>query len=363
MLPKEFDRYSKFKSVRIVNGKQKSVIVNICGEILNKNPTKDDLKNIKPEISIRELCKLPGQELKDCLLEYLKYFYYKEGKIPASLDFYKNPKYPSRELYRNVFVSWNSAIRDAGLIPNRHRQLNNKELLTYLIQFYEENGRPPVAIDFYKNPKYPGRELYRKVFKSWQNALKFVGLDIDSMIKRGYIETSDQKGRLGEIFVFDHFNEIGYDLSGENKNSSCDGICPQGYNYDVKTSYFKENGLFWRFHLDSVDIDEIEWFYLLAFNEDYTKLLFAWRIPALDLIEDIEKGQIWIHVNNLESLKEYEITEKIKHIYEKWRNNLRKWTKEEILADARSKLKIYVEPKKSDIKYDKNDYDGVLKIR
>ena len=174
------------------------------------------------------------------------------------------------------------------------------------------------------------------------------------MIKRGYIETSDQKGRLGEIFVFEHFNDIGYDLSGENKNSPCDGICPKGYNYDVKTSYFI-NSLFWRFHLDSVGIDEIEWFYLLAFNEDYTKLLFAWRIPALDLVEYIEKGQIRIGASNLENLREYEITEKIKRVYEKWRNNLRKWTKEEIVADARTKLETYVDSKKSDMKYDRND--------
>ena len=127
-------------------------------------------------------------------------------------------------------------------------------------------------------------------------------------MKRGYIETSFQKGRLGEIFVLDHFNEIGSDLSGENMNSPCDGICPKGYNYDVKTSHLSENRLHWRFHLDNFNIDEIEWFYLLAFNEDYTKLLFAWRIPALDLMKDIEKGLIDIYFNNIKNFKEYEIT-------------------------------------------------------
>ena len=177
-------KYSRFKSVRIVDGKQKSVIVNICGEIINNNPTKEDLKNVKPEISRRQLT---GQELREYLLEYLRYFYYKEGRVPITSDFYKNPKYPSWVLYRNVFKSWNNAIREAGLTPNKY--LNDEELLIYLIQFYAENGRPPVALDIYKNPKYPGRELYRKVFKSWQKALKIVGIDTDSMVRRGYIET------------------------------------------------------------------------------------------------------------------------------------------------------------------------------
>lgn len=110
----EVDKYSKFKSVRIVDGKQKSVIVNICGEIINNNPTKEDLKNVKPEISRRQLGKLTEQELKEYLLEYLRYFYYKEGRVPGTKDF-SNPKYPSRELYRSVFKSWNNAIRDAGI--------------------------------------------------------------------------------------------------------------------------------------------------------------------------------------------------------------------------------------------------------
>lgn len=110
----EVDKYSKFKSVRIVNGKQKSVIVNICGEIINNNPTKEDLKNVKPEISRRQLGKLTEQELKEYLLGYLRYFYYKEGRVPGTKDF-SNPKYPSRGLYKDVFKSWKNAIRDAGL--------------------------------------------------------------------------------------------------------------------------------------------------------------------------------------------------------------------------------------------------------
>ena len=156
------NNYSKFKSVRMVDGRQRSVIVNICGDIINRNPTKEELKGLKHEI-IRTwtLSKLPEQELKEYLLEFLRFFYDKEGRIPKTIDFYKNPKYPSSTLYSKVFKSWNNAIREAGLQPQwgGSNIYTDEELLELIIHFYEENGRPPVAIDFYKNPKYPGREL------------------------------------------------------------------------------------------------------------------------------------------------------------------------------------------------------------
>ncbi len=343
------EKWSKFITKRIVDGRTIKVIVDICGNVINNNPTDEELKHIKkyPDTGSGEIFKLQEEERKIYLLEFLRYFHYKEGRVPETRDFNGNRKYPSYVIYYKVFGSWNNAIREADFIPTKF--LNDEELLRYLIQFYEENGRPPTKIDLNRNPKYPGCRAYINRFGSCQKALKIVALDIDSMARRGIIETDDQKGRLGEIFVLAHFEEIGsIDLSGENKKSPCDGICPKGYNYDVKTSYF--NGSYWLFNFRNIDIDKIEWFYLLAFNKDFTKLLFAWRIPSSDLMEDIEKGYIIIgayknYAHNLENLKEYEITEKIKCVFEKLQNSLRKWTKEEILADARSKIKNYVESK------------------
>lgn len=42
-----------------------------------------------------------------------------------------------------------------------------------------------------------------------------------------------EKG-LVEIIVRDRFKRHPVDLAGENKGSHCDGICPNGKNYDVK---------------------------------------------------------------------------------------------------------------------------------
>lgn len=110
----------------------------------------------------------------------------------------------------------------------KRRQYTDEELLYYLIQFYEKYGRVPVRRDFENNNEYPYYNTYKRRFGSWSNALKSVGLDVDSITEKGVLETNQQKARLAEIKVINHFRQHPIDLAGENCNSPCDGICPNG---------------------------------------------------------------------------------------------------------------------------------------
>lgn len=323
------DKWSKFKSTRIVDGKLRKAVVDICGDIINRNPTEEDLKGLKKESDVRitrnNKRKLSEEEHKEYLLEFLKYFYDKHGRVPGQLDFNDNSKYPSFENYRKVFGSWNNAIELAGFMPiwGPGHLYTDEDLLEFLIRFYEENGGPPTERNFTNNSDYPGFSVYQKRFGGWQKALKLVGLDTDSMVKKGIVKTTSQKARLGELFVKDHFKEIGaIDLSGENCNSPYDGKCPRGYNYDAKTSALHID--YWTFGIDNLDRIEIEWYYLLAFNEYYTELLHAWRIPAWDLARDIEKGYIQVWSCQIERMAQYEITEKVFPMFKDWLNNIQK---------------------------------------
>lgn len=160
------------------------------------------------------------------------------------------------------------------------------------------------------------------------DTLKLVGLDVDSMVRKGVIETINQKRRLAEIFILEHFDkkEEVKDLSGENPSSHYDGICPRGEPYDVKSSAILAHNrfIFWMFNFDNSHKDEIEWYYLLAFNEDYSELLHVWRIPAWDFMGSIEKGHIKIGINNVESMKQYEIIEKLRPIFNNWLGKIQK---------------------------------------
>jgi len=251
------------------------------------------------------------------LLDILEGFFKDNNTIPTIADFSNNSRYPSFKTYYNRFGSWNNAL---GMVfdvnKGKKERYSREHLLSSLKQFYHNYGKIPVARDFVNNPEYPGLNTFQSRFGSFQKALKLVGLDVDSMIKKGIIETCQQKARLAEIKVIDHFEQHPIDLAGENCNSSCDGICPNGMNYDVKSSRLIEHhgSLYYQFGTDNKHKDDIEIYYFLAFNEDYTKLKYAWRVPG----EIVENSMFYIGTSwskfNIENMKEYEIADKINKI-------------------------------------------------
>lgn len=119
---------------------------------------------------------------------------------------------------------------------------------------------------------------------------------------------------------------------------------------DIRIRYRFRRGFcvaYWQFHFLNVDIYEIDWFYLLAFDEDYIKLLYAWKVPIDKL--HIEDAVIIIGLNitykyNVENMKKYEITDKIRPIFEKWLEDIKNQdnSKETIVREARERLRKYV---------------------
>jgi hypothetical protein len=200
------------------------------------------------------------------LLEHLRKFEKEEGRPPKEEDFKNNPKYSGFKTYHRRFGSWNNALQMAELQTKKGgvRVYTDKELLEYLKRFSDEKGRPPTEEYFKNNPKCPSYNTYINRFGGWQKALKLVGLDTDSMIKKCILETTRQKGRLAEIYVLEHFVEKeAKDLSGDNSLSPFDGICPKGETYDVKSSRLRD-GRCWAFIIDNICREDIEWFYLLV---------------------------------------------------------------------------------------------------
>lgn len=204
---------------------------------------------------------------------------------------------------------------EKGIYKDKRCEYTERQLLDILLQFYEDNGEPPTIRDFDNNSKYPNHSTYTRHFGSWSNALKLVELDVDSMIQKGILETSNRKGRLGEVLIRDHFEKYPVDLAGGNCNSHWDGICPNGMKYDVKSSGLDWTGRFWTFKTNNKYKKEIEIYYFLAFNEDYTKLKYGWRIPG----KVAEKEHFRVGLNNsyefnIENMKQYDITDKLREV-------------------------------------------------
>ena len=197
--------WSKFISVRRIDEKQMRIIVDICGDIINRNPTKDELKGLKSEIHRRQLYKLSEEERIKYLLEFLRYFYEKEGRSPEYRDFINNPKYPGSTTYVRYFGNWNNALKLAGLQINVFINCTDDELLEYLRQFYKENGRILEQLDFSNNPKYPHYAIYRIRFGSWNKAIELAGLQpfnftnkTDEELLNCLVQFYEENGRYAE---------------------------------------------------------------------------------------------------------------------------------------------------------------------
>jgi hypothetical protein len=233
----------------------------------------------------------------------------------------------------------------------RNRVYTDEQLLWYLIQFYQKYGRPPTQRDFTNNFEYPNYQVYIKRFKNWSNALKLVELDVESMVRKGIVETDQQKARFSEIIIRDNFVNPSIDLAGKNQCSPCDGICPNGKTYDVKSSGLHCDTQY-IFRTNNKHKEEIEIYYLLGFNENYTELMYAWRIPG----EIAEKDNFIVGLKsrakfNVRNMKQYDITEELREVlikygyFEKIKNYIK----------ARNKgMTIY--------EYDKQLYDGCIVV-
>lgn len=218
----------------------------------------------------------------DELLSSLNKFYKENNKVPTQRDFVNNPKYPAYSNYIYKFGTWNEALKKANLFVNqiKHTDISDNELLEFLTQFHNKNGLIPSSCDFKNNPEYPSYGTYVNRFGSWTNALKIVNLDVDTVVSQGILVNNYQKGRQAELIVINHFKESPTDLSGSNCLSHCDGICPNGLIYDVKSSKCHNigNGQF-SFNIENKYKESIELYYCLGFDETHSKLIYAWRIP------------------------------------------------------------------------------------
>ena len=264
-------------------------------------------------LSVNRYINIPEHEL----LSYLTEFHKENGKVPTQRDFLDNIKYPNFNTYIYRFGSWNDALEKANLSINqlKHTNFSDDELLKCLLQFNNENGLIPSSNDFKNNSKYPNYGTYMNRFGSWTNALKMVSLDVDSTTKLNILDNNYQKGRQAEIMVINHFKNSPTDLSGMNCLSHCDGICPNGMTYDVKSSKLHNigNGVF-HFDIRNKYKEKIEIFYCLGFNENRANLIYSWRIPN----DIINNDYLKIHISpseakfNTNNMKKFEITDKVK---------------------------------------------------
>ena len=102
------------------------------------------------------------------------------------------------------FGSWNSAKREAGLVPRRFA--TRAELLRLLRELGEELGRTPTAKDLdTRKGRMPSKSLYWHTFGSLTGALREAGFDVpvgEERLERALEQGVELARRLGRLPKF-----------------------------------------------------------------------------------------------------------------------------------------------------------------
>lgn len=280
---------NKFTSIRLTDDKQKKVIVNICGDIINRNPTKYELKDTTKHLSTKEILKLPEDEMKKYLLEFLIYFYEKERRTPLAKDFTKNPKYPSFATYQRVFENWNNAIIEAELWNKRYNPTHTCDRCG--ISFDKTTGHPTREKDKYGkwlliwdcNNCYQKYDPNSNNSKTKQEAdCRNGNLDPNSNTGIGYVAAVLIKKYLEVEDCFeltDNFNYPEYDMI-EHKDWG---------KIDVKgSSLLTENGYLCHSFCTNKN-KTADFFFCVGFDKDRKRVLAVFIIPNEEYVSKLDK--------------------------------------------------------------------------
>lgn len=110
---------------------------------------------------------------KEFLINSLRDLSLKLGRNPTSNDLGRKNIMPDRSVFELKFGSWNYSLIAAGLKVNcYYRKWTKEEVIKWLKYKYEELGRTPGIRDFDKDPRTPAKNLVRKLFGNWTNALR-----------------------------------------------------------------------------------------------------------------------------------------------------------------------------------------------
>jgi hypothetical protein len=102
------------------------------------------------------------------------------------------------------FGSWNTAKREAGLVPRRFAK--PADLIKLLRDLGDELGRPPTAKDLDEHrSSMPSKSLYWHMFGSLKNALRQAGFDVpvgEERLERAIEQGIDLARKLGHLPKF-----------------------------------------------------------------------------------------------------------------------------------------------------------------
>jgi len=119
------------------------------------------------------------------------------GRTPSQNEMDEFGKF-GKSTYCRVFGAWNEIIREAGLELNQRRGIKREELLNEIEETHKELGRVPKQSDLKSNSGKFSVNVYRRVFGSWNNALREARLDVNAEYDLDNEKLLDEIHRLAD---------------------------------------------------------------------------------------------------------------------------------------------------------------------
>lgn len=135
-----------------------------------------EFRNIETFLRTKPLPKGIKRFTKEMIKNCIDEFINIHNRVPSLKEIESVPNYPIRADFRKLYGSYNEAIKDMGYVPANVHQYTDNELEDAIFKFYMENDRPPSILEF-NNSEYPSFWCYQNRFGSWSKALVHYGLE------------------------------------------------------------------------------------------------------------------------------------------------------------------------------------------
>ena len=272
---------NKYISVRWIDGKKRKVIVDMYENIINRSPTKDDLKGLEELPSKKVLC-----ANKEYLIGYMKRFYNENRRVPMCDDFSNNPRYPCFNTYIRIFGGWNNSIKEAGLWKRRYN--NDHSCCRCGISFdeIEELGRTPIK-ECDEKGDWTGNWDCLKCWRKYDpnsdsNIQKRLANCRTGNIRSG---CTQEKGDRDVELICTLYRYIDLNKKYDNHITEIDCLDEKtGLLYQVKGLHYNSKYKRWHFgHLEREYHKKYEDMIFVCKSEDWKIVEELYRIPSWEL--------------------------------------------------------------------------------
>jgi len=113
---------------------------------------------------------------KEILIQKIQQLHIKTSKTPTVEMIKKSKEMPSKSTYYRKFGSWNNALLEAGIKPNKPKY-NRNELINYIQKLHNELEKTPTEEEMLNDMNTPSLTPFYNEFGNWNNAVQQAGLE------------------------------------------------------------------------------------------------------------------------------------------------------------------------------------------